>query len=284
MSSGLVVDAHHHFWPQPRPELYPWLTEPLAGLRRPFGPDDLRPLLEAAGVDRTVLVQTRSSLDESIDLLATAAGSGFVAGVVAWVDLTDPEVRRAIARLRAAPGGERLVGIRHQARDEADAGWLARAEVHQGLAAVAEAGLAYDLLVRTPQLPAAVAAARAHPSLRFVIDHLAKPGIAAGPEDLDWAAGMMPFADLPNVSCKLSGMVTEADWAGWQPADLQPYVDRVYSWFGEDRLLYGSDWPVCLVAADYGRVMDTLHQLLSGRSEEARRKVFGANAMRIYSL
>ena len=122
------------------------------------------------------------------------------------------------------------------------------------------------------------------PEQEFVIDHLAKPGIAAGPEDLDWAAGMMPFADLPNVSCKLSGMVTEADWAGWQPADLQPYVDRVYSWFGEDRLLYGSDWPVCLVAADYGRVMDTLHQLLSGRSEEARRKVFGANAMRIYSL
>ncbi len=284
MSASVVVDAHHHFWPQPTPELYPWMTEPLARLRRPFGPDDLRPQLDAAGVDRTVLVQTRSSLDESIDLLATAASAGFVAGVVAWVDLTDPEVRRAIARLRAAPGGDRLVGIRHQVHDEADAGWLARAAVHRGLAAVAEAGLAYDLLVKTPQLPAALAAAKALPGLRFVIDHLAKPRIAAGVEDLDWAARMMPFADLPNVSCKLSGMVTEADWAKWQAADLQPYVDRVFSWFGEDRLLYGSDWPVCLVAADYGRVVDTLRQLLAGRSEEARRKVFGANAARIYSL
>ena len=284
MTRAPVVDAHHHFWLDPSPDRYPWLTDDLAAIRRPFGPDDLRPLLAANGVDRTVLVQTRSSLEESFEFLSLAAASGYVAGVVAWVDLTDPEVGSRIAELKAAPDGHLLVGVRHQVHDEPDPEWLDRDDVRRGLGAVAEAGIVYDLLVREPQLPAALATARALPDLTFVIDHLAKPRIAAGREDLGWAERMAPFSDLANVACKLSGLVTEADWRGWAIADLAPYVARAREWFGADRLLYGSDWPVCLLAASYDRVTAAMRELLAGLPDEAEMAVFGGNAIRIYGL
>jgi L-fuconolactonase len=278
----LVVDAHHHFW-DPARASYPWLTDALAPIRRRFGPEDLRPLLAANGVDRTILVQTRSSLDETHEFLATAAQHDFIAGVVGWVDLTAPNVAEQLAALRARPGGAKLVGIRHQVHDEADPEWLGRADVRRGLAAVGNAGLAYDILVRTRELPAALALVRDLPSIRFVIDHIAKPPIATGAID-EWAARLKPLAASPNVFCKLSGMVTEADWKRWTARDLAPYASRVLEWFGPERCVFGSDWPVCLVAASYAHVIDACGVAIGDVPSAERERIFGGNAIELYRL
>jgi len=278
------VDAHQHFWPQPTRYLYPWMTDELAALRRPFGPEDLRPLIGARQIDWTVLVQTRSSLDETRDFLAIAEQTDFVAGVVGWADLTALSVERTLADLKATPSGQWLVGIRHQVHDEEDPEWLLRTDVQRGLRAVQQAGLAYDLLLRPRELPAALQVARAFPDLRLVIDHIAKPEIASGSLE-PLATDLAPFAELPHVRCKLSGMVTEADLQRWQPSDLRPYVERVVGWFGEDRLMFGSDWPVCTLAATYEQVHDALAEVLTniGMSKETQAKVFGENARAFYA-
>jgi len=278
----LIVDAHHHFW-DPATADYPWLTDELAAIRRAFGPADLEPHLRSAGVEATVLVQTRSSLEETVDFLAVAAATPFVRGVVGWVDLTDPAVADTIAGLRAGPGGDRLKGIRHQAHDEPDPDWLVREDVIRGVEAVGRAGLVYDLLVRTRELPAALELARRLHDVRFVIDHIAKPPIADGALE-PWASHLTPFEELDHVACKLSGMVTEADWSSWTPADLRPYVDRVLAVFGPDRLLFGSDWPVCLLASTYGGVIDAAGQCLDGLGTGDLAKVFGGTAERVYRL
>ena len=279
----MIVDAHHHLW-DPAERDYPWMTGRLAAIRRRFDPDDLRPLLAAAGVDATIAVQAVSSPAETRHLLAVAAGGGPVAGVVGWADLTDPGVAEALDRLRAAPGGDRLVGIRHQVHDEPDAAWLLRPDVQRGIGAVGAAGLVYDLLVRTRELPAALETARRHPGVRFVVDHAAKPRIAAGPRDPAWEAAMAPLAGLPNVHCKLSGLVTEADWGAWRPADLRPYVDRALDWFGPERCLFGSDWPVCLLAAGYQQVLDALTGAIADLDAASRAAVMGGTAERVYGL
>jgi L-fuconolactonase len=278
----VIVDAHHHFW-DPGTAEYPWMTDEVAAIRRPFGPQDLRPLLEANGVDHTVLVQARSSLDETRELLTTAQFVDFVAGVVGWVDLTDPTLPELLAELREGPGGRYLAGVRHQVHDEEDPRWLLRPAVLRGLEAVADADLTYDLLVRPRELPAALAVARRFTHLTFVIDHMAKPAISQG-ADPAWEEGMAPFSELPNVSCKLSGMVTEADWASWTAADLTPFVQRVREWFGDERLIFGSDWPVCLLAASYDRVMGALLEALGDLTPAARTAVLGGNAVRVYRL
>jgi L-fuconolactonase len=278
----MIVDAHHHFW-DPAAADYPWLTDELAAIRRPFGPDDLAPLLRTSGIDATVLVQTRSSVEETVDFLAIASRTPWIRGVVGWVDLTDPGAGDAIERLRDGPGGDRLAGIRHQAHDEADPEWLVRDDAVAGIEAVGRAGLVYDLLVRPRELPAAVALARRLPDVQFVIDHIAKPPIATG-ELEPWASLLAPFGELEHVACKVSGMVTEADWATWTPADLRPYVDRVLEVFGLDRLLFGSDWPVCLLAGTYERVVDATRTALGGIGGSDQAKVFGETARRIYRL
>ncbi len=279
-----VVDAHHHFWDTTRAD-YPWMTGAHAPIRRPFGPDDLRPELTAHGIDRTVLVQTRASLAETREFLATAEATDFVAGVVGWVDLAAPDVADRLAELRAGPGGGYLVAIRHQVHDEPDPAWLLRADVQRGLAAVRDAGLAYDLLVRPRELPAALGVARALPDLRLIVDHAAKPPIRSGRVE-PWASLMAPLAALPNVACKLSGLVTEANPARWTPADLAPYVERVVDRFGPERLLYGSDWPVCLLAAGYGVQLQALRATLDplGLGESERVAIFGESAVRWYRL
>lgn len=282
MSEARTIDAHQHFWDPARGD-YPWMTDELAAIRRPFTPDDLRPLLEETGIDGTVLVQTQASLEETREFLSLAAETDFVAGVVGWVDLTASGVDEALQRLRAGPGGDWLVGIRHQVHDEPDPAWLLREDVRRGLHAVGEANLAYDLLVRTRELPAALEVARGNPDMRFVIDHIAKPPIHSG-EYEEWAERMAPFADLVNVSCKLSGMVTEASWSSWTREDLLPYVQRVVGWFGEDRIMFGSDWPVCLVAASYREVVDAYRSALGDIGREALGKIFGGSAIRIYGL
>jgi L-fuconolactonase len=279
---ALIVDAHHHFWDPARAD-YPFLTDELAAIRQRFGPEDLAPLAAQAGIDRTIVVQTRSSLEETREFLATAADHALIGGVVGWVDLTDPAVGDGIAALREAPGGSRLVGIRHQVHDEPDPDWLSRPEVDRGIAAVGAAGLVYDLLVRPRELPAALATVRAHPDVTFVIDHLAKPPIRAGDTE-PWRSLLRPFGDLDNVACKVSGLVTEADWGAWRLADLQPFVDTAIETFGPDRLLFGSDWPVCLLAATYEKVLETAHSLTAQLNAGERDQVFGGTARRVYAL
>ncbi len=279
----VVIDAHHHFW-DPAIADYPWLTGPLEPIRRRFDPGDLRPELEATGVDGTIVVQTRSSLQETREFLETAARTRFVVGVVGWVDLTEPDVRDVLRELRLHPGEERLVGIRHQVHDEPDPDWLRRDDVRRGLHEVQRAGLTYDLLVRPRELPAALDTVRALPLLRFVVDHIAKPPIASG-ELEPWATLIAPFGDLPNAWCKVSGMVTEADWqTGWTVDDLRPYVDHITGVFGPERLMFGSDWPVCLVAGSYRRVLDASRELFAGLTDAQRADVFGGTARRAYRL
>jgi L-fuconolactonase len=252
-------------------------------IRRAFGPGDLRPELEAAGVDFTVLVQTVPSVEETREFMGVAERTRFVAGVVGWVNLTDDAVGETLAALQAQPDGAMLVGIRHQVHDEKDAQWLLRPDVQRGLSAVRDAGLAYDMLIRPRELPAALATARAFPEMRLVIDHLAKPPIASGKID-EWTAQMEPFRELTHVFCKLSGMVTEANWASWSPADLHPYVVRVLDIFGTERVMYGSDWPVCLLAGSYGAVKRALDEALPPLSDAELAAVFGGNAIGFYRL
>lgn len=277
-----AIDAHHHFWDPDRGD-YPWMTGPLLPIRRVFAPVDLRPLLAAAGVRKTVLVQTWSSLDESRAFLALAEATDFIAGVVAWVDLAAPDVGPTIDRLLRGPGGRWLVGIRHQVHDEADARWLCRADVRRGLAEVAARGLVYDLLIRPREMPAALETVRALPGLRFVIDHIAKPEIAAA-GIVGWAAGLRPFGAEPNAWCKLSGMVTEADWAAWTPEQIAPYIAEVLRVFGPSRCLTGSDWPVCLLAADYGRTLGLVRGAIAALPEADQQAILWDTAARVYRL
>jgi L-fuconolactonase len=274
----MVVDAHHHLW-DPAHRDYPWMGEELASIRRRFDAGDLQPLLDANGVDRTVVVQTVSSLDETRELLQAAAENEFIAGVVGWVDLTDPSVAKTLGELQRSEGGSFLVGIRHQVHDEPDPEWLLREDVQQGIAAVGEAGLVYDVLVRTRELPAALETVKRHAGMRFVVDHAAKPRIAAGSRDEAWETALAPLAAHVNVTCKLSGLVTEADWKTWTPGQLEPYVSRVLEWFGPERCMFGSDWPVCLLAAPYGDVVRAMRSIVGDD-----RNVFGGTATSVYGL
>lgn len=246
----------------------------LEPIRRAFGPGDLKPVARAAGVHRTVLVQTISSIDETREFLAIADEHDLVAGVVGWVDLTAPDVAATLRGL-----GGKLVGIRHQVHDEADPRWLLRDDVQRGVAAVGAAGLVYDLLVRARELPAAVETAKRHADMTFVIDHAAKPRIAAGAWDAQWERAMAPMAQLQNVSCKISGLVTEADWNAWTPEQLQPYVAKVLEWFGPERCMFGSDWPVCLLAASYEHVIESMRGIVGDDDN-----VFTHTATRVYGL
>ncbi|WP_434589117.1 amidohydrolase family protein [Streptomyces sp. A5-4] len=278
-----LVDAHHHLWDLSVRD-QDWITGPeLAPIRRDFLIEDLAAEAASAGVDATVLVQTVTVAEETPEFLSLARTSPLIAGVVGWTDLTAPGVADALAELREGAGGEHLVGIRHQVQGEADPGWLLRPDVRRGLEAVAAAGLAYDLIVLPGQLQAATEAAAAHPGLTFVLDHLGKPPAAAGAVQ-PWASDVRALAALPNTACKLSGLVTEARWANWRLPDLRPYADTVLDAFGADRVMFGSDWPVCVLAATYGEVLGAARELVAGLGEEERAQVFGGTADRVYGL
>jgi L-fuconolactonase len=282
MAALTVIDAHHHVWDlEVRDQ--PWLRgQEMAAIRRSFTVDDLRPAALAAGVGATVVVQTVTEAEETPELLALAAADPLVAGVVGWTDLTSPAVSDELARLAGGPGGARLAGVRHQVQSEPDPDWLRRPDVIRGLRAVAAAGLAYDLVILPDQLPAATYAAAAVPGLTLVLDHAGKPRVAGG--DLGpWAAAVRALAALPNTTCKLSGLVTEAPRQ--TPAQAFAVVaEVVLDAFGADRVMFGSDWPVCLLASDYAGVMALARSLTGGLSPAEREAVFGATAARAYRL
>jgi L-fuconolactonase len=252
-------------------------------LRKAFGPSDLTQLLDAAGVTATIVVQARQELDETHSLLEMAAVTPWVAGVVGWVDVTKADVAETIAGIREEEHGNRLVGIRHLVHDEPDPEWLLRGDVLRGLSAVAKTGLVFDLLVRTRELPAATEVARRLPGLRFALDHLAKPPISTRQFE-PWASAMGEIAALPNVTCKVSGLVTEADWSSWHSADLTPYIARAVEVFGPDRLMWGSDWPVCTLAASYSEVLETAVENLTDLVGDELQSVLGGCAASTYGL
>lgn len=253
MAAPRSIDAHHHVL-IPEARRYGWLVGAYAGLSgHRYGVEELRPHLRAVGVDATVVVQTEASLAETEWLLGWAETVPEVAGVVGWADLASPGLEETIARLRAGPGGARLVGLRHLVQDEADPAWLARPAVRRGLRRVAELGLAYDLLVRPAQLEAALGVARDLPELRCVLDHLGKPVVGRGVER-SWAEGIAGLARCPNVTVKLSGLASEVRDGPVDANAFRPYVGWAIEQFGPERAMLGSDWPVCELVAPYEEV------------------------------
>lgn len=275
----MVIDSHQHFWQVGRFD-YPWMTSDLGVLCRDYLPAELVPILQANGVTRTVLVQASNSVAESRWLLSLAGANSFIAGVVGWVDLTSPEIDAQLNELAAHP---KFKGVRHLVESEPQDDWLVQPAVLSGLQQLATRGLCYDLLVHTRHLKYVPEVARKCPDLRLVIDHLAKPPIARN-EIKEWLAAITPVAALPNIHCKFSGLVTEANRTSWQTNDLRPFVDSALELFGVERLMFGSDYPVCLLAASYDRVLAAFQEILKSLSEPDREKIFSKNAARFYRL
>jgi L-fuconolactonase len=277
-----IVDAHHHVWDLAVRD-QPWIAgSEMASIRRSFCVGDLRPSAQVAGVNATVLVQTVTVAAETPEMLAIAAADPLVAGVVGWTDLTSPEISDELARLAAGPGGRYLVGIRHQVQGEPDPDWLRRPDVIRGLRAVAAAGLCYDLVVLPHQLAAAAYAASEVPELTLILDHAGKPPIGSGELD-PWRAAIRAFAARPNTACKLSGLVTEA--LPGAPLDtFAPVADVIVEEFGPERIMFGSDWPVCLLARDYAGVVELAQLLTAGLSDAERTAVFSSTAVRLYGI
>ena len=277
------VDAHHHLWDlSARPQ--PWLDDSvMKPLRRTFRLDDVVAQAATAGIHSTVVVQTVPDITESEELLDLAAGEPAVVGVVGYVDLAASDLGDQLDRLLDRPSGGWLVGVRSLVQSEPDPAWLMRPEVLRGLREVTRRGLVFDLLVRPPQLEAAIGAVTAVSDGRFVVDHLGKPEIDSGRWE-PWATSLSELAARDNVVAKLSGLVTEARWETWTTSDLAPYVEHALATFGPHRLMFGSDWPVCTLAASYGRVVSTVEELTAALAEHERRAIFGTTAIATYGL
>jgi L-fuconolactonase len=273
------IDAHQHFWIYNRSE-YDWIDDSMSALRRDFLPEHLKPELESTGFRGSIAVQARQSIEETRSLLAFAERSPLILGVVGWADLQSPDIRSQLKSLAQNP---KLVGIRHIVQSEPDDRFLLRPEFLRGISALEEFDLAYDILIYTKHLSVAAEFVQRFPRQRFVLDHLAKPPIKSGNIDA-WAQGIRRLAEFPNVYCKLSGLVTEADWQHWRPGHIVPYLDIAFESFGPDRLMIGSDWPVCLVAASYARVVQVVETYLLGQNPKCRDAVLGGNAQRFWRL
>jgi len=273
------IDAHQHFWLYNSLE-YAWIDNSMATLRRNFLPNDLAGELKSAGFDGSIAVQARQSLEETRWLLELAGKSASIVGVVGWIDLQAPDVRSQLKPLVHNP---KLVGVRHIVQSEPDEGFLLRPDFLRGISILEEFDLAYDLLIYTRHLPVAIEFVQKFPRQRFVVDHLAKPPIKGGKLD-SWAQDFRELARFPNVYCKVSGLVTEADWQGWTPDQIRPCLDAAFESFGPERLMIGSDWPVCLVAASYTTVIQLARDYIAARSPQSLSAVLGGNAARFYGL
>jgi L-fuconolactonase len=273
------IDAHQHFWHY-TPSAYGWIDDSMAPLKRDFLPQDLRPELARAGFDASIAVQAQQTIEETEWLLDLAEASSFIAGVIGWVDLRSDDVPDRLARI-AARG--RLLGVRHIVQSEPDDRFLLNADFCRGIAALRDFDLTYDILIYPRHLPVAAGFVARFASQPFVLDHLAKPDVKRGAIDA-WARDLERLAQAPNVVCKVSGLVTEADWERWTAAELRPYLDVAFDCFGPDRLIAGSDWPVCTLAAGYSRTMAVLTDYLSMRPAVDREAVLGGNACRLWSI
>lgn len=273
------IDSHQHFWIY-NPAEYGWIDESMSAIRRDFLPPDLEPEMVGSGFDGSIAVQTRQTLQETRWLLELADRAPSILGVIGWADLRSTNIGAELKTLTENP---KLVGIRHIVQSEPDDRFLLQPEFLRGMSALEDFGLAYDILIYAKHLPVAGEFVARFPRQRFVLDHLAKPPIESGQIDA-WAAGIRRLSEFPNVYCKLSGLVTEADWKNWRPEQITPYLDVAFEAFGPDRLMIGSDWPVCLVAASYGRALDVVKTYLLGKSPEYREGILGGNAQRFWNL
>lgn len=273
------IDAHQHFWIY-NPQEYDWIDESMGMIRRNFLPEDLEPELQRNDVQGSVAVQARQTLEETRWLLELAEQSPRILGVVGWVDLCSAKLRSQLEEFAKHP---KLVGVRHIVQSEPDDRFLLRKNFLRGISLLEEFDLAYDILIYTKHLPVAAEFVERFPKHRFVLDHLAKPPIKSGEVEA-WALGIRRLAAFPNVWCKLSGLVTEARWQRWKPQDIRPYLDVAFEAFGTDRLMIGSDWPVCLVAGSYGRTVDVVKNYVQEMSAHARDAVLGENARRFWRL
>jgi len=272
------IDAHQHFWHYTAAE-YGWIDDSMAALRRDFLPADLHREMDGAAVDACVAVQARQTLDETRWLLELADAHPFVAGVIGWVDLQAEDAAEQLARF----DHPKLLGVRHIVQVEPDDRFMLRPAFCRGISLLEDRDLTYDILIYPKHLPAAVELVSRFKRQRFVLDHLAKPNIRAG-EIREWEKGIRELAKYPLVFCKLSGLVTEADWTRWTRDDIRPYLDVAFECFGAHRLLVGSDWPVCKVAADYGSTVSLIDEYMTDRPAAERDAVMGGNAARLWRL
>jgi L-fuconolactonase len=279
------IDAHQHFW-LPEQVRVEWMAElsgePARRLVRPVLPAELQPILAQHGFDRSVLVQVATNEDEAPLLFSFADAHPFIAGVVTWLDMLAPDVEERLDRLAAHP---KFLGVRPMIENEPDPSWLRRPAVRRALCVLEERDVCFDFLLKHQQLGAALEVLDAHPRLRAVIDHLAKPAIAAGAIE-PWREQLARASEHPNVYCKLSGLVTEADHSAWRAEDLAPYVQHAVRAFGPSRCMFGSDWPVCTLAASYTQVVEALHFSLAplGLSSGDRARIYGGTASEFYRL
>ncbi|MBC19722.1 MAG: amidohydrolase [Planctomycetaceae bacterium] len=277
------IDAHQHFWDLSRSDIfdYAWLAKPdKAAIHHSYLPEHLLPKLKAAGIAQTIFVQTQHVLAENIWALKLAEANPFIAGVVGWVDLQSEACEEQLGELMEE---EKFVGVRHITQDEVDDDFIVRSDVLRGLRVLEQYGVPFDLLFFVKHLRHAVTLAEKLPALPMVIDHLAKPEIASGRME-NWRDHFLAASDCPNIYCKLSGMVTEADWIGWTVDDLRPYVDFALECFGPSRLMFGSDWPVCELASQYGVVVESLRELLADLSVTEQEQIFGKTAQQFYRI
>lgn len=275
----MQIDSHQHFWRYDAVR-DAWLNESMAVLKRDFLPEHLAVELAANGIDSSIAVQADQSENETMFLLDLAEKNKRVAGVVGWVDLLSPHVPE---NLEYFSHFSKLCGFRHIAQAEPDDRFLARETFVKGVAQLQAFGFTYDILVYSKQLPAAIELVARLPEQRFVVDHLAKPEIKFG-KTAPWAAQMREIAQNKNVFCKLSGLVTEGDWKHWKADDFKPCLDVVFDAFGVERLMFGSDWPVCLVAGTYRQVKQLIEDYVKGYSQPDKERIFGGNAARFYGL
>jgi L-fuconolactonase len=273
------IDAHQHFW-HFDPVRDSWINEEMKSIQRDFLPPDLLPLLRDNGFDGCVAVQANQSESETGFLAALAADNEFIFGVVGWIDLRAADISERLAKYKAYPV---VKGFRHVLQGEAQRDFMLRPDFKRGIAALRQYDFLYDILVFPDQLNYSAELVAAFPDQPFVIDHLAKPGIKKG-EIEGWKSDIEKIASYPNVYCKISGMVTEADWSGWKQSDFVPYMDVVVNAFGTNRIMFGSDWPVCQVAATYKEVAGIVKEYFSSFSQAEQDRFFGGNATSFYHL
>ena len=273
------IDSHHHFWKYSRAE-YGWMSEEMGRIRRDFLPPDLKREIDAAGIDGVVSVQARQTIEETEALLGFANENDWIRGVVGWAPLVDEAVWRTLERMAQQP---KLRGVRHVVHDEPDDRFILRDDFSRGVSLLKDLGLVYDILIFEKHLAATIQFVDRHPGQVFVVDHIAKPRIKDGLLS-PWQSLIVELSKRENVYCKVSGMATEADWKTWTPEALKPYYDTVLEAFGPRRLMFGSDWPVCLVAVEYGRWADIVEQWTAALSEDERARVLGETAVEAYGL
>ena len=273
------TDAHQHFWKYDA-ETHGWITDEMKALRRDFVPADLKKELDRNGFDGCVAVQADQSEEETQFLLDLAAEHSFIKGVVGWLDIRAKNFEQ---RLEHFADQSALKGLRQIVQDEPDDRFLLQPDFMEGIGLLAGYDLTYDILIFEHQLPAAVEFAEQFPNQPFVLDHIGKPRIKEGKID-EWEEGIRALAGHSNMYCKLSGLVTEADWQQWKPDDFKPYLDVVFDAFGAERLMFGSDWPVCTLAASYGQVGALVEDYIHSLSQDQQSAIMGGNARRFYDL